>query len=291
MKHLNKILALSAIGLYGSLANATPIVLPSDTPLVFKFANREQISGTDITTNFASGNSITENNWGVFVVSTLSYGIPTVPNTTIEQDTTKNPIFTGGPTAQITGIFYGAQAHADTGGAALSSTGGFIDLYWRDASTVAGYTPFNLATATPGSRTDFNQFTKVTDGTLLVHLAFASGISTDPITFIAGSTQPTLGTPFQGQANSYSNVVTSAGGLWATALNGDWFNTPYGTRDFRFNNRYNQLPAWNNSAKGWTGANSDDPATVYTKVPEPVSLVLLGAGLIGFAAKQRRKTA
>jgi hypothetical protein len=294
MKHLNKILSISLLGLYGGLANAGPIDLPGNSPLVFKFANREQISATDITSTFVNGGvttSVTENNWGVFAVSTLGLGTPTVPNTTIELDTTKSPLFTNGPSAQVTGIFYGAQAHAELGGAALASSGGFLDLYWRDASTVAGYTAFNLAAATPGMRTDVNKFTGVTDGVLLAHMAFASGISVDPNTFISGNTSPTLGTPFQGQANSFANIVTSAGGLWASALNGDWFNTAFGTRDFRFNNRYNQLPSWDNSTTGFTGANSDDPATVFTKVPEPESLVLLGVGLLGLGAQQLRKTA
>jgi hypothetical protein len=305
MKHVNKILALSALGLYGGLVNAAPIVLPTNEPLVFKFSNREQISGTDITTS-PGGISTTENNWGVFVVDSLRLGTVTIPNTTIEIDTTQFALFNNSPTAQVTGMFYGATAHTDSTGIPLASTGGYVDLYWRDASTVAGYTPFNLSTATPAGRTGPDSYANVTDGLLLAHLEFAYGISSDTTTFIAGDTLPVATGTFQGQANSFSDVVmtTTAGCVnsalscadlpWAAALNGDWFNVLVGTndeatRDFRFNNRYNDLPSW--STNGFTGANSDDPATVFTAVPEPVSLTMLGLGLLGLGAQRRRKAA
>jgi hypothetical protein len=303
MKHVNKILALSALGLYGGLATAAPIELPTSEPLVFKFANREQISPTNITSTFGA-NSITENNWGVFVIDTLRPGVVTIPNTTIEIDFTQSALFNASPSAQVTGMFYGAQAHTDTAGAPLASTGGYVDLYWRDASTVASYTPTNLATLLPNGRTDTNQFTGITDGQLLVHMEFASGISSDPLTFIAGSTLPTPPPSlFQGQANSFANIVTTSTPgcatspdacdslLWATVLDGDWFDTVQGTRDFRFNNRYNELPSWSDAITGWIGANSDDPATVFTSVPEPLSLTMLGLGLLGLGAQRRRKAA
>jgi hypothetical protein len=90
-----------------------------------------------------------------------------------------------------------------------------------------------------------------------------------------------------GQADSFGNIDLSAGGAWASTLNGDWFNTPFGTRDIRFSNFFNLNPLWD-GAGDVIGLRSNDPARVMT-VPEPMSLTLLGLGLLGVGIRSRKR--
>jgi hypothetical protein len=107
-----------------------------------------------------------------------------------------------------------------------------------------------------------------------------------------------------GSANAFLSVVqgyTIGGnvGLWESALNGNWFTTNdlgynfgavTGAADLRNRSNFNHTVAANNWNEGENifGLASSDPARVYTAVPEPSFLILLGAGLIGLAYMRSR---
>lgn len=282
-------------------AAAAPLVLPENSPIFIQFRNIEQVDfDNDIVVPYLPAvglplGLLPSGNWGVFNVSTVQAGAVGVPNTTI----TGGPAFftddgPGGAQGQITGIFFGAQINpADP----TEAAGGYIDLYWEDA----GADEIDAACLTGGVTCPANAATVglFTDGTFLARLEFASGIDpADPSVFIKSSTAPTIGVT--GLADSFANVVGGTPGPWSDVLNGDWFNTAFGTRDIRFRNVFSSLPNWNggvngsvnglNPANATLGFESTDPATVFTaSVPEPTSMALFGIALAALGIQQRRR--
>ena len=268
-----------AVGLaLGTSAIAAPININTGSPLYIKFDNREQIALGGANTGYAN-----EINWGVMVVSTIDIGAITGTNV-IEPTNTR--IFSNAQTnnGQITGIFYGIEAAPVDAGSTFPATKGYLDLYWRDLGT---YTATALATALPTVRTAQDKASGFTDGDFLARLVFASGVTASATTFINGTVVPSA-QGFTGFASSFANVDEIAGGLWADALNTDWFTTSFGTRDFRFRNIYEELALWGDCAGGVCGARSSDPATTVA-IPEPGTLALLGISILGLGFSSRRK--
>jgi hypothetical protein len=275
-------LLAAAIGLAFAASAQAVYIPPSGEQLYFQFSAREQISETN---SIIAPSGAEEGNWGVFTVSNIAAAVGSDPTTT---SPLSPPIWNDGDGgAQITGIFYGTTnlASCPAGVPLCSAPGGYLDMYW-DTGTTA-----QLSTATPDQRTADGQFTNFTDGTFLVRLVFASGIApSDGGVAIVGDAVPATD-GFNGHAASYMNVDTSVVGAWTSLMDGNAFSTAFGARDVYLRNNYDgPLASWNGDVESDIfGAESSDPFRNLTTVPEPATLLLMGAGALGLGFGTRRR--
>lgn len=276
-------------------------------PLFIQFNNLEQI---DLSLNngieVPGVNPLTgaedygiAGNWGLLNVSSLQSGsaIQDPPHDDISGG--QNFWNNDGTEGQITGIFYGVDLVTDT-----LATGGVMDLYFRNIDQ-ASVTADHLSGTVGGPDADtVAEFIGMDAGpggdtTFLARLFFDTGIVTgdDTTTIVSDSVFDVLaGELGQGLAESFASVDTTTPGLWTDILDSNWFwvdtdgdgirGEADELRDVRFANFFNPLAAWDGDGD-IAGLRSNDPARAYV-IPEPSTMLLLGAGLLGFAGAARR---
>jgi hypothetical protein len=271
-------LAVGAVMSMGAYAAPAPTNLPAG-PIYLKFSGQEQIA-----INGAHTFGTSEINWGVIIVSTAESGDVNTPHDAI--DPNGDIFYVNGQGGQITGMFYGIQQGTPSATNPFPATGGYLDLYWRDLSTMSKSSISNND-ITPGVRCGESCATGFTEGAFLARIMFDTGMDvSNPNNTIVGNQVPSSN-GFSGQADSYGSVDASAGGLWANQLNSDWFQSYLGMRDLRFKNSYNYNQVWNDG-DNILGARIDDPGQAYA-LPEPGALSLMGLAMVGMGAALRRR--
>lgn len=299
--------AFALLGLCGAAA-AEPISLPGNTPLVMDFENIEQLNiapdallaGSCIDVPTATYGCA--DNWGFLRILTIRDSVALVPNADIADGGVTTLYDTGANgTTEIFGIFYDIQLTgcSGSGAATCTATGGVLELYWHDTG-IAGVSVVAQLDDTAAS------VTAVNSGTLLARLFFDNGIiDNDESTTITSSINLTNPASFaeEGTANGFMSVQAGAG-VWADVLDGNWFHIDGGDagsvkgnsadefRDVKFRNVFNAIGADHWNGTNIIGLTSSDPAEVFTApIPEPATLTLLGAGLLGLARRRRSKVA
>lgn len=291
------LLIICSVFLLAVNVQAVPFILPADTPIYFQFNNLEQVDQSltnSIVVPYAGAVGTTSGNWGVFNVSSIqSGGISTDHDDISGGPTIFSDDGPGGTSGQVTGIWYDVDLvdgkHA---------TGGIMELYWTDAGS--DLIDANTLNGDQGPDAGFVSLFASPAKTHLVTLNFASGIlDADPITTLKSSSDLTT-TGLTGFSDGFADVDVSAGGVWADLMNRDWFYTDENgnsvrgetgeTHDLRFTTIYNAQNKWDDLANDVVGLRSNDPARVFTVVPEPGTFLLIGFGLLGFAGVARRKS-
>jgi hypothetical protein len=262
----------------GAYAAPAPTNLPAG-PIYLKFSGQEQIA---INGAHTFGNN--EINWGVIIVSTAESGDVNTPHDAI--DPNGDIFYVNGQQGQITGMFYGVQQGTTSATNPFPATGGFLDLYWRDLSTMSKSSVSNQD-IDPSVRCGQSCATGFTEGTFLARIMFDTGMDVSNTTNTIVGNQVPSSNGFSGQADSYGSVDAGAGGLWANQLDSNWFQSYLGMRDLRFKNSYNYNQLWN-GGDNILGARIDDPGQAYA-LPEPGALSLMGLAMVGMGAALRRR--
>ncbi len=243
-------------------------------PVEFKFS--DFTAGTLYTTSsngYGQANQ-QEDAWSIFKIST------------IKTPTAKTVWADGDNGEELTGIFYGLDddfwtVNPSTGDLNIQSIGGIIDVYLDSAEN---FDP----TAGPSARVG-NTYPTVTDGSLFLRLALVPGIKygngttiDDHITYDNNLDSTT--TPFTGDGAFYLVVI---GGSAASMFDSNDYQLVSDSGVISYADFFGQFDTSAPGTFGWL-AVSEDPIKGKA-VPEPMSMLLLGSGLVGLVGLRRKQ--
>ena len=258
---MKKILAV-VLGLIFSLAASQAMAFSLaggyTGPIKVKFSNYEMPS-----LPFALGEGQangTEDLWGILKVTTI-----------LSDDGNDTILWSAGPTEELTGMFYDLDLNAARMIGPLVEVdfvGGLLDIY-LDA------TPDFTAVGGPGVRCGLGCYPTVTDGGLFLSMVFTPGVHGD-------------GTTLHGLIDSMTLPITGHGSGFL-AITGGSHQYMFGPSAHQQNDVCTPgAPGCIPVGYGWP-LKSEDPMRMTAVVPEPSTILLLGAGLAGLGLWARRK--
>lgn len=221
------ILARALLAVSGAIwgsAMAGPISLP-DGPVYFDYRTAEQYSPSNAinTPNNPAASGVTEGNWGIVQVDSISVGKALTPQGW-QIDSLGPPLFSNGQGAQILGIFYGVHNNLHSPGTPTTSTGGTLDLYHWDSNSQDVGSELGLASnlskrSGPGGSqySGFTCQTNTANCSFLVRLRFSPGA--DLNSQINTIYSPTNSLNFE----AYFSVDTTLHGYWTDQFNSNYF--------------------------------------------------------------------
>ncbi len=224
-----------------------------------------------------------EDNWGIASVNAI-YGADAL-----------NPVWKDGDSGEhLRLIYWGLDTTSNdgvsftTGKAAVDVTGAFAMLYagaaiWLWDSDLPGYMDYDPSGG-PEARTGYDAYPTISDGNVSgaseVRFIFAPGV--------LGAQDITLGfmtgPGFSGIGAGYLDVIEGSGVI-ADLLDTNGYSTDFGARDTFFHFNFSFPGPY-----GWQLASTDPVFgnAVTNAIPEPSTLLLCAAGLIGIASVRRK---
>jgi hypothetical protein len=286
MKNSKKLFVLAAVMVAFLVGNAYAIPTLPGGPFTIKIENYEYFNPSLQPSPDGTGSGIgdgLEDNYGIATVTTISSGIQTTTQHWSRGD--------DGGRYQLFAVFGGLDvtnwtslsssvSNFSTG--AATDVAPYFDLYLVDENVAGTLSWTDIANQGTGGviAGGYNGISNAPGAILVAGGAFVSGIDSTDGNILTDGTLTNSSNPPTGKGSGYVDVTT---GTWDSQILPYW-TTAFGKRDLKIT--FDVQPP-DPSVNDWS-LFSNDPIQ-GAAVPEPGTIFLFGAGLIGLAFIGRKK--